>query len=127
MKSIECLGVLSTDDKDNFLNSLMGKKGLGDLTYPSKDIVDICKICEHFLRVHETNLLAKENFITFLKSQIVFNGIKNNYLLLCIVNTLKEHVLKCNSNRIHVLIESIILKDLSNRSCSKLPDKSNYI
>lgn len=105
-KSIQCEHCIQAiiGDKDDFLNSLINKKNRGGLTYPSKDVVNICKISEHFLRVNE-NLLMKTNFVDQLKNKVMFECIQ-----LELFNSLAEHVLNVGINHIYFLIESVISK-----------------
>lgn len=46
-------------EKDNYLYSLISQKNRGGLTYPSEDLIKVCKISEHFLRL-ATGVLDKK-------------------------------------------------------------------
>lgn len=48
IKCEQCVEAL-LDEKKNFLNSLICKKNRGGLNYPSKDVINICKISEYYL------------------------------------------------------------------------------
>lgn len=76
VKCESCLDAL-VGEKENFLNSLIEMKNRGGLTYPSKDVIQICKITEHFLRVNETSL-EKPNFFNTLKSKILYECLQDN-------------------------------------------------
>lgn len=96
-------------EKANFLNSLITKKSHGGLTYPSKDVCDICKVAEHFLRINEHNI-SKPDFLKNLKCKIMFHLISMECF-----SCLNNHILECSSNHIYFLIESILLKYLNIR------------
>lgn len=81
-------------DKANYLNSLTTRESHGGLTYPSKDVCEVCKTTEHFLCINEHNIQEK-NFLSTLKSEIMFN-VSNSECFSCLNN----HVLECSSNHI---------------------------
>lgn len=108
IKCEQCIVALQ-GNKENFLNSLISKKNRGGLSYPSKDVIKICTIAEHFLRIND-NSLNKTGFINILKNKVMFDCIQID----CFV-TLKEHALETSNNHIYFLVESVITKYLNIR------------
>lgn len=94
IKCEQCIVALQ-GNKENFLNSLISKKNRGGLSYPSKDVIKICTIAEHFLRIND-NSLNKTGFINILKNKVMFDCIQID----CFV-TLKEHALETSNNYIY--------------------------
>lgn len=110
-KSIKCEHCIQelVGNAENFLNSLITKKSRGGLTYPSKDVIEICEISEHFIRIYE-NSLTKKKIVDIVKNKIMFQCIQ-----LQLFSNLKEHVLNTSTNHIYLLTESIIFKYLNIR------------
>lgn len=98
-----CIGALM-GEKENFLNSLISKKNHGGLTYPSKDVIEICTMVEHFIRVNEASIL-KTHFVKMLKSKMMHECIESNFF-----SGLRHHILSCRTNHIYFLMESVISK-----------------
>lgn len=110
-KSIKCEHCVAalTGVKNDFLNSLILKKSRGGLMYPSLDVIKICKVSEHFLKVNESKL-NKTNILDYLKSMILQNVIETN-----LFSCLKDHALENSTNHIYFLIEAVLLKYLNIR------------
>lgn len=106
--------------KENFLNSLITQKNHGGLTYPSQDVILVCKESEQVLRMFDKHL-NKKYIIKILKNKIMFNFIDSN-----IFDKLKHHVLENTENHIYFLIQSIIEKYLKIRMCFIAKQRSQH-
>lgn len=108
IKCETCVAALIGDQADHLL-SLIYQKTYGGLTYPSDDMVKICKKTEYYLKIFK-NDLHKTNFVLMLTNLII-----RNFLDSQIFPKLKNHCLESPVNHLYFLIKCVCTKYLNVR------------
>lgn len=91
--------------KGNYLNSLIAINDKGGLTYPSKDVIDICMVVEKYIKMF--SLVNKPFNSLYIKNKSLGNFINNKQIF----SSIDFHNVQNGpfTNHIILLIKSVIL------------------
>jgi hypothetical protein len=111
-----CISALNTSTKHE-QHALISLKTKGALIFPSKDVLDICILCEKLFRINVEHNKNDSLSLSNVRCHSIMQSILKTYLHVNIFSSLTNHMMECSptENHLVLLIKAIAEKYLQVR------------